>query len=194
MEADLAKFFTFEQSGRFSYRPVDNNPNRVPDTVSSAAFFSRLALYDPWITTPNVSLFLSTEDFAVTEEGQKKARWKEEAVEVGREKRGTDVRERGWFPRFEEMGFDMPCVLSADAAWWRLTKFHFRDCGCGRSELASGVDDKVVNSVDLDRETGVAIDKDRSGESGGNGKFVRPRTNLDASCALLRLLEDEGKS
>ncbi|KOC67987.1 hypothetical protein WH47_12317, partial [Habropoda laboriosa] len=50
-----------------------------------------------------------------------------------------------------------------------------------------------------DRETGVAIDKDRSGEGDGNGKFVesgavRPRANLDATCALLRLLEDEGKS
>ncbi|KOC71147.1 hypothetical protein WH47_01790 [Habropoda laboriosa] len=41
-----------------------------------------------------------------------------------------------------------------------------------------------------DRETGVEIDKDRSGESGGNGKSA----NLDATCALLRLLEDQGKS
>ncbi|KOC59474.1 hypothetical protein WH47_10620 [Habropoda laboriosa] len=53
---------------------------------------------------------------------------------------------------------------------------------------------KVFGNDNEDRETGVAIDKDRSGESGGNGKFVRPRANLDATCALLRPLEDESKS
>ncbi|KOC71225.1 hypothetical protein WH47_00905 [Habropoda laboriosa] len=56
------------------------------------------------------------------------------------------------------------------------------------------------STTDLtDRETGVEMDKDRSRESGGNGKFVesgavRPRANLNATCALLRLLEDGGKS
>lgn len=81
------------RSGCSAIGPMDNNPNRV-----AWGFFCRGLLASPWIiTSPRVSLFLSAEDSAVTEEraeGEKHVERRGDERCSSRGRRGSAGRRR----------------------------------------------------------------------------------------------------